>query len=564
MKKIYTSLLIGIALISLTACQGDGEFYGHSPYINSPYANSKDVSASSITVSGMTDPFMLADNIDMDEATEIYTGGSYETTISNLRPNSFYYVANIKTDEFGSKYISYPSAIQTKDYDDKVLLVSNTQVTFSMGTVDYDKMLIADNSNMSGAIEAELHDDAEHSAKELSCTRPNTTYYWLTEATDYRGITYHSPVNSFTTKDWDMYLEYITTTEMMFNAGSVYYTKWSISDKADMSNILATQTSKRFRVWGMTPNTTYYYQTEATDIFGLVYKSPIFSFKTLDYGVETLEPEVTSTTACLKAKINGNSTGHSFTVRFEVNRNGSYYHAFNAQYDAQTDTYYCDIAVMNNNSSYSVTAETIENYKTYSTGKSIDFTLDTHHSAEAIDMGLSVKWASWNVGARKPEEYGGLYYYGDTEAATAIGEWKNQYNISGTYNDIARRTWGGSWRMPTYDEFKELSDNCSVANETLNGVAGYRLTSNINSNSIFIPCAGIRANYSLEVTGRGTTTELYSGTASDYYRWVEDKYGSTHYGLYQVWYFYFSGTYLSSSIGINNYQIGRSIRPVCP
>ena len=76
----------------------------------------------------------------------------------------------------------------------------------------------------------------------------------------------------------------------MFNAGSVYYTKWSISDKADMSNILATQTSKRFRVWGMTPNTTYYYQTEAMDLFGRLYKSPIFSFKTLADESGTVQP----------------------------------------------------------------------------------------------------------------------------------------------------------------------------------------------------------------------------------------------------------------------------------
>jgi len=290
MKNLYTLLLIGIASISLIACQSEGEFYAPTPNVYSPSSSSYGTSASSITVSGLSDPFLFANNIDMIGAIEMRTEGKSVITFDKLCPNSFYYVANIYEDEFGGKTISYPTMTRTKDYDTMVSVYSNTQVTFNMGTVNYDKLLIGSNATMDDAIPVELHDDTEHGGKEVWYLQPNTTYYWSVEATDLFGETYRSPVRSFKTRNWDMYLEYVTTSEIMFNAGSVYYLKWSISDKADMSNILATQTSHRFRVWGMTPNTTYYYQTEAMDLFGRMYKSPIFSFKTLADESGTVQP----------------------------------------------------------------------------------------------------------------------------------------------------------------------------------------------------------------------------------------------------------------------------------
>lgn len=564
MKNLYTLLLIGIAAISLIACQGEGDFYAYTPYVYSPSSSSNGTSASSIKVSGLSNPFLFANNIDMIGAIEMRTEGNSVITIDKLCPNSFYYVANMTEDEFGGKTISYPAMIRTKDYDTRVSVFSNTQVTFDMGTVNYDKLLIGSNATMDDAIPVELHDDTEHGGKEVWYMRPNTTYYWVTEATDIFGETYRSPVKSFTTHNWDMYLEYVTTSEIMFNAGSVYYTKWCISDKPDMSTILATETSWRFRISGMKPNTTYYYQTEATDLFGNVYKSPVFQFKTLEYEVETLQPDVTSSTARLKAQIKGTTTGHNISVRFSVYENNSFYFSGSGIYDSATDTYYCDIAVMSNSSNYTVKATAVENGSDYSTGKTLDFTLDSHHAAEAVDMGLSVNWASWNVGARSPEEYGGLYYYGDKYAYINVGAYGEQQSISGTYRDIAKQFWGGSWRMPTYKEFTELKENSTISSDVLNGVAGYRITSTKNGNSIFIPCAGTRPNGSRQAVGQGSVAQLYSGSASEYPRWVDDQYGNSHYGDYQVWYFYLSDSYLSSGIGINDYQIGRSIRPVYP
>ena len=122
-----------------------------------------------------------------------------------------------------------------------------------------------------------------------------------------------------------------------------------------------------------------------------------------------------------------------------------------------------------------------------------------------MDLGLpsGTKWATCNVGASKPEEYGGYYAWGETEEKEVYSQdaymyYKNgEYvnlgsDISGTKYDVAHVKWGGNWCMPTKDDIKELLDNCTSEWTTLNGVNGRKFTSNINGNSIFLPAAGYR------------------------------------------------------------------------
>ena len=126
---------------------------------------------------------------------------------------------------------------------------------------------------------------------------------------------------------------------------------------------------------------------------------------------------------------------------------------------------------------------------------------------EAIDLGLpsGIKWASCNVGATKPEEYGGYYAWGETEVKDSYSTDTYKYyqngnymnigsDISGTEYDVAHVKWGGDWRMPTINECQELIDNCTSEWMTLNGVNGRMFTSNINGNSIFLPATGIRVD----------------------------------------------------------------------
>ena len=143
---------------------------------------------------------------------------------------------------------------------------------------------------------------------------------------------------------------------------------------------------------------------------------------------------------------------------------------------------------------------------------------------EAVDLGLSVKWATFNVGASSPEEYGGYFAWGETLPKANYNwstyKWCNgsyktltRYNNSSEYgtvdnrttllleDDAARANWGGKWRMPTDAEWTELRTNCDWTWTTQNGVNGYLVKSTTNTNSIFLPAAGGRDSGRLNLAG---------------------------------------------------------------
>jgi hypothetical protein len=143
---------------------------------------------------------------------------------------------------------------------------------------------------------------------------------------------------------------------------------------------------------------------------------------------------------------------------------------------------------------------------------------------EYVDLGLSVKWATMNVGATSPEGYGDYFAWGETEPKE-IYEWSTYKWCEGTYNsqikynnhssygrvdnkttlelsdDVAHANWGGSWRMPTDAEMTELRNNCTWTWFIQNGVNGYKVTSKNNGNSIFLPAAGYRNDNSVYSVG---------------------------------------------------------------
>lgn len=143
----------------------------------------------------------------------------------------------------------------------------------------------------------------------------------------------------------------------------------------------------------------------------------------------------------------------------------------------------------------------------------------------AIDLGLSVKWASCNVGASTPEGYGGYYAWGETEEKSDYGLDAYQYynskndecinigtSICGTQYDVARVKWGGSWRMPTTKEQQELCEKCTWQWTIYNGVNG-QLVTGPNGNSIFLPAVGFR--YDTDLGSQGSYGYYWSDTLSD-------------------------------------------------
>ena len=229
--------------------------------------------------------------------------------------------------------------------------------------------------------------------------------------------------------------------------------------------------------------------------------------------------------------------------------------------DGNTDNP-CIIIMGNANTTYTATFEVIPMV-----------IAGTENGYDYVDLSLpsGTKWATCNVGATKPEEYGNYYAWGETETKTTYNwstyKWCNgdydtltKYNTSSEYgtvdnktvldleDDAARANWGGAWRMPTDAEWTELRVNCTwtwTDDYNGTGVAGRIVTSNINANSIFLPAAGYRDYddlYDAGGYGNSWSSSLYTGIPSS------------------AWRVYFDSDYVGRNGGYR--YCGRSVRPV--
>ena len=183
--------------------------------------------------------------------------------------------------------------------------------------------------------------------------------------------------------------------------------------------------------------------------------------------------------------------------------------------------------------------------------------------AEAIDLGLpsGTKWASYNLGAAKIEDYGCYFAWGETEEKDRYkwstytlcddGNERKCHNIgsdiAGTQYDVARQMWGGSWQMPDYDHWLELKDNTSYSMTTINGVSCCKLTGP-NGKSVYLPASGQFDDYRV----------VYDGSVGNY--WSSSKYGEST--AYMAFFTNESGGFLTW--GNSNRCIGYTIRPVIP
>lgn len=215
--------------------------------------------------------------------------------------------------------------------------------------------------------------------------------------------------------------------------------------------------------------------------------------------------------------------------------------------------------------------------------------IDPYNGHEYVDLGLpsGLKWATCNVGANKPEEYGDYFAWGETEPYYTEGhsrdnpcsDWeigKTSYNwasykwCDGSFDnltkycanskygavdnkkvldpedDVTHMNWDGDWRMPTQEEQDELRTECTWTWGSQNGVNGYTIVGP-NGNSIFLPAAGFRINSVLNNVG------------SNGYYWSSLFYLRTSYDAYGL---------IFSPSGVDWYHDnsrcdGFTVRPVC-
>lgn len=205
------------------------------------------------------------------------------------------------------------------------------------------------------------------------------------------------------------------------------------------------------------------------------------------------------------------------------------------------------------------------------------FSTTTTLPSGAIDMGLSVKWASSNVGAGRPEDFGDYYAWGETEPksnyswstykfATGSSGSLIKYNTSSSYgtvdnktvlepvDDVAHEKFGGKWRMPTAAEWTELrdEDNCDWTWTKQNGVKGKLVTSKKTGNSIFLPAGGFRSK------------DQFNGAGYYGFCWSSSIAANSPDVAWYVHFYTDDAFYPSGVICENGYRYrGHPVRPVC-
>ena len=267
-----------------------------------------------------------------------------------------------------------------------------------------------------------------------------------------------------------------------------------------------------YNLTSLVDNKTYYVRTYAKTNFGIVYGEEK-SFTTVEIVLPTVTTNTVTNIKATTATCGGNitsdgngiitargvcwSTSQNPTIEDNKTTNGGGIGSYSSYLSNLSDktTYYVRAYATN------------EKGTSYGEEKSFTTLEGTFENGyEYVDLGLSVKWATCNIGATSPEAYGDYFAWGETTTKSdysssncptyglSISQLQSQGYIDGEGNltaqyDAATANWGGDWRMPTYDELNELRRNCTWTWTTQNGVNGYNVEGP-NGNSIFLPAAG--------------------------------------------------------------------------
>lgn len=198
MKQLYKLLFTALTITLLYGCMEEGETASNYSNIPSQVPSAYDISANSITFRYTEDSYdrlMMSTTSNMDNAIEHPTGGTI--TFDKLRPDTYYYFVHTGWDGFGGKVMSDVQGYQTSNYDMYVEsnYTTSSSIVFNAGTVVYEKLLLSDRQDMSNIV----LEGPYYKRTTISGLQSYTTYYLQTEATDFEGKTYRSPVITFRT-----------------------------------------------------------------------------------------------------------------------------------------------------------------------------------------------------------------------------------------------------------------------------------------------------------------------------------------------------------------------------
>ena len=271
---------------------------------------------------------------------------------------------------------------------------------------------------------------------------------------------------------------------------------------------------------GLTANTTYYVRAYAINSAGTAYGNEV-NFTTL---------QTPNYTICVSTNPNNGGT---------VTGGGTYQQGQSCTVTATANTSYSFLCWTENGSQVSTSAN--YTFTVTSNRALVAKFVCSYNSYAYVDLGLpsGLLWATCNVGADSPKDYGDYFAWGETTTKVTYN-WSTYQYCNGSYNtltkycdkssygyhgfsdnltvlqacdDAATINWGAGWRMPTKEEWQELYQNTTNVLTTQNGVYGKLFTAS-NGNSLFLPAAGYRIGSSLYGAGSNGyywSSSLYTG-----------------------------------------------------
>ena len=519
--------------------------------------------------------------------------GEFQSNLSGLTANTTYYVRAYATNSEGTAYGEEISFTTLEEH----IVVEPTVITVSISEVTETTAVTGGNVTSDGGGEVSARGVCWSTSQEptvegnhttdgtgvgefvsnLTDLTDNTTYFVRAYATNEQGTSYGEQMSFTTVKHID--LPEVTTIEpaeitsisavtggnVISDGGAEVTAKgvcWSTSQNPTISDSFSTDGIGLGEyisiINGLTINTTYYVRAYATNAAGTAYGEE-FSFTTL-CDLPTVITTAITNVDITTAKGGGNVTadgGAEVTARglcWATHLEPTIEDSFLVE-GAGLGEFTCDITGLNENTRYYVRAYATNSVGTaYGNVTTLKTTDDgTIAGIEYVDLGLSVKWAPFNIGATSPTECGDYFAWGEIETKTEYTEANSlthgiyMDDIGGNPQyDAARAIWGSTWRLPSREEIEEIVAECTWEWTSVDGMNGCKITGP-NGNHIFVPAAGCYIGAELKMLGQNGMYHSYK-MCGDY---VNFSYGF-HFGE-----------------GADNYQLdwlyrayGRSIRPV--
>ena len=504
--------------------------------------------------------------------------GTFTSNLINLTANTTYYVRAYASNSVGTGYGNEISFTTLKD------IVKPTVKTNEVSSVVQDAAIcggvviddggaevtargVCWSTSQNPTINGSHTDDGTGEGdftSTITGLTAGTTYYVRAYATNEKGTSYgeeksfmtsiYMDLPKLTTKEIEDITETSATSggEVVSDGGAPVIARgicWStsqnptIDDNDGMTtdgNGTGTFTSD---LVNLTANTTYYVRAYATNVMGTAYGEQR-SFTTEEEEAELTPPtvitseviDITETTAVSGGNVtdDGGATVTARGICWSISQNPTLDDNDGMTTDGNgTGTFTSNLTNLKERTTYYVRAYAT-NEKGTSYGDEISFTTEEEEEEGCepdgeiaghyyVDLGLpsGVKWATCNVGASSPEDYGDYFAWGET-SPKAEYSWENSVtngeemsDISGDAQyDAATANWGGSWRMPTKEQMEELVEHCEWEWTQVNGVNGAKVIGP-NGGCIFLPAAGFRDGSSFFHDGYDGF--YWSSTPYDYY-----------------------------------------------